>query len=168
MDTELLVENRIVDGQKLVRELVRSGFDVTVAFWVLPSESETWFLYIGSKSVSPDKPGGAYGVLYACLSRVPEASMGLSEIHVVPVSDPIARAAIAVRDRNGKRNPARYDGKRLGDLDIEEAWIYPKPLPWQVRQDADGHWQVLISEPDDVWLDCASEEDARALSRTAE
>jgi hypothetical protein len=98
------------------------------------------------------------------LSRLPEASMGLSETHVIPVSDPVAKAAIAVRDRNGKRSPARYDGRRLGDLDIEEAWMYPQPLPWPMRQVPEGRWQVLLSDADDVWLECESEDDARAIA----
>jgi hypothetical protein len=164
MDTEVLVENRIVDGQKLIRELIRSGFDVSVAFWVRLSESEIWVLYIGSKSLSPDRLGDAYGPLYSCLNRIPNVTITLSDIHVIPVSSPVAKAAIALRDRNRKRDPARYDGKRLGDLDIEEAWIYPEPLPWPMRQDASGRWQVLISEADDVWLDCASEDDARTIA----
>jgi hypothetical protein len=164
VDTEVLVENRIVDGQKLIRELVQSGFDVTVAFWVRLGDSEVWILYISSKSVSPERLGEAYGPLYTCLSRIPDASMGLSEIHVIPVSDFTAKAAIALRDRNQKREPARYEGKRLGNLDIEEAWIYPERFPWPVRVGPTGRWQVLISEADGAWLDCDSEEDARAIA----
>jgi hypothetical protein len=164
VDTEILVESRIVDGQKLIRELSRSGFEVSVAFWVRLSESEVWILYIGSRSVSPDKPGEEYATLYTCLNRIPEVSIGLSEIYVIPFSDPIARAAIAIRDCNRKRNPARYEGKRLGNLDIEEAWIYPEPLPWSVRQDPTGRWQVLLSEAENLWLDCQSEEEARVIA----
>jgi len=164
MDTEILVENRIVDGQKLIRELSRSGFDVSVAFWVRLSESDVWILYIGSRSISPDKPGEEYTILYSCLNHVPDVSIGLSEIYVIPFSDPIARAAIAIRDRNRKRIPARYEGKRLGNLDIEEAWIYPERFPWLVRFGPNGHWQVLVSEAEDLWLDCQSEEEARAIA----
>jgi hypothetical protein len=53
MDTELLVDNRIEDGQKLLAELLKAGFDVNVAFWVRTSEEGLWFLYIGSTSVEP-------------------------------------------------------------------------------------------------------------------
>jgi hypothetical protein len=33
-----------------------------------------------------------------------------------------------------------------------------------VRQASNGHWQVLISESDEVWLECDSEEDARTIA----
>src|SRR5262249_54207691 len=37
--------------------------------------------------------------------------------------------ALALRERNLARLPVRYRGKRLGDLPIEEAYIYPKTGP---------------------------------------
>ena len=57
MDTELLVENRIDDGQRLLIELVRDGFDVSAAAWLKTSEEGLWFLYIGSKSVDASENG---------------------------------------------------------------------------------------------------------------
>src|SRR5437870_5300050 len=99
MDTELLVENRIDDGAMLLAELVRSGFDVTVATWVRTSEEGRWFFYIGSNSVSPESLADAYRTVYSCLSKIPDPRIGLSEIKLVSASNPIARDAIAVRDR---------------------------------------------------------------------
>ncbi|HEY7424546.1 MAG TPA: hypothetical protein VH682_09985 [Gemmataceae bacterium] len=126
MDTELLVEDHIEDGGKLLAELVRSGFDVTVAFWIR-SEEGRWSFYIGSNAMEPDKIGNAYGPLYACLSRISASSMILSEIKIVHASNPIAKDAIAVRDRHLGRFPIHYRGKQLGNLAIEEAYIYPPP-----------------------------------------
>lgn len=126
MDTELLVEPRIEDGRKLLGELVRDGFDVTVAVWVRTSEEASWSLTIGSNSVTPEKSGEAYGTLYVCLSRLPDSSVSLSEVKLVQASDPIARDAVAVRERHPGFSPIRYNGKRLGNLAIEEAYIYPR------------------------------------------
>ena len=126
MDTEILVDNRIDDGRELISELVRDGFDVTVAFWVNTSEEGLWFLYIGSTSVHAERLGGAYGAVYACLRRLPNPPFSLSEIKLVDAHNPIARDAIAVRDRASTRIPIRYRGKRLGNLSIDEAYIYPR------------------------------------------
>ena len=52
MDTEILVDDRIEDGQRLVSQLVRDGFAVVAAFWIKPSEEELWQLYIASPSVN--------------------------------------------------------------------------------------------------------------------
>jgi hypothetical protein len=137
MEQELLVENRFEDAEKLLSQLVRSGFDVTVAFWVLTSDENSWVLYIASNAVDPGKVGLAYGALYAAMSQIPHLSVSLSEVQLVQPSEPIARDAIALRDRNQARLPVRYRGKRLGNLAIEEAYIYPKTGPMtreEVRQ----------------------------------
>jgi hypothetical protein len=117
------------DGQKLLSQLVRSGFDVTVAFWVRTGEADLWHLYIGSNAVTPGNVGDAYGTLYTCLSKIPDASVSFSEVKMVPPSNPMASEAIALRDRNPARLPVPYHGKRLGNEPIEEAYIYPKIGP---------------------------------------
>jgi len=121
MDTELLVDNRIEDGQKLVAELVIAGFDVSVAFWVKTSEEGLWFLYIGSTSVEPSIIGDAYRTLYACLSKIPDPWVGMSEVKLIQASNPIAKDAMAARDRQPGHLLVRFQGKRLGNLSIEEA-----------------------------------------------
>lgn len=137
MEQELLVENRIEDGEKLLAELVRSSFDVSVAFWVLTSEENSWFLYIGSNTIKPDRVGDSYGMLYTSLSKLPDISVSISDVKLVHPSNPIARGAIGERDRRPGRIPVSYRGKRLGDMAIEEAYIYPRIGPMtrdEVRQ----------------------------------
>lgn len=114
------------DGQRLVTELIIAGFDVSVAFWVKTSEEGLWFLYVGSASVEPSKIGDAYRTVYACLRKIPDSSMGMSEVKLIQADNPIAKDAIAVRDRQAGRLPVRFQGKRLGNLSIEEAYIYPR------------------------------------------
>ncbi len=164
MDSELLVDPPLEDGRKLIAELRRDGFDVTVAFWVRTTEEGLWHLYIGSNSVGAERLGDAYSIVYACLRRMPNSSISLHQINLVHPTNSIALDAIAVRDQNPGRTATHYEGKRLGNLAIEEAYIYPLPFPWAVRQGPNGQWQVLISEADDIWLDCESEEDARAIA----
>ena len=38
MAAELLVDSRIDDGERVVDQLIRDNFEVTVAFWVKPGE----------------------------------------------------------------------------------------------------------------------------------
>jgi hypothetical protein len=102
-------------------------FDVTVAFWVKTSEEGLWFLYIGSASVRNMSLADAYRVVYEALRRIPGAGVPLSSIKLVDADNPIARSAIEVRDRFPARLPTRYNGKRLGSMAIEEAYIYPRP-----------------------------------------
>jgi hypothetical protein len=128
MDTELLVEDRIDDGRKLLAELLRDDFDVTVAFWAKTSEEGLWFLYVGSTTFAPERLGDAYRTAYDCLRRIADPCIALSEIKLVEATNPIARDAIAVRDRYPARIPTRYRETRLGNLSFDEAYIYPRNI----------------------------------------
>jgi hypothetical protein len=145
VDQELLVDNRIDDGERLLAQLVRSGFDVTVAFWV--RATNLWDLYIGSDAVDPSNVGDAYRTLYTCLTKIPDASVSISEVKIVHPSNPVARAAMAERDRRPGRLPVPYRGTRLGPLDIEEAYIYPKIGP-MTREDVRQTVMALMNRSD--------------------
>jgi hypothetical protein len=134
--TELLVENRIDDGQRLLIELVRDGFDVSAAAWLKTSEEGLWFLYIGSKSVDAGKLANAYRTVYACLRRIPDSWIDMSAVKLVHDTNPIARDVVAIRDRYpGGRIPTRYGGERIGNIAIEEAYLYPRITPGLTRDE---------------------------------
>jgi hypothetical protein len=125
MDTELLVDNRVEDGRKLLAELAAQGFDVAIAFWVRTSEEGLWFLYIASSRIGRVSIADAYRSVYAALRPMKDASLSVSEIKLIAPDNPIAVDALAIRQRFSARMPSRYNGKRLGQLAIEEAYIYP-------------------------------------------
>jgi hypothetical protein len=132
MDTELLVEGQIDDGQRLIEQLVRDGFEVSAAFWVKTSEEGLWHLYIASPSVGAEKLGESYRKVYASLNKVSDSWVSPSDIKLVNDMNPIAQDAIEVRDRQPAKIPTRYHGKRLGSLPINEAYIYPPSTPEKV------------------------------------
>lgn len=68
----------------------------------------------------------AYRTAYSALSRIPHTNISISNIKIVEDTNPIAKAAIEIRDRYPARLPTRYNGKRLGSIAIEEAYIYPR------------------------------------------
>jgi hypothetical protein len=126
MVTELLVESQIEDGRRFVEQLVRDGFEVTVAFWVKTSEEGSWHLFIASPSVDAEKPSGAYRKVYASLSKIPDIGISPSDIKLISSTNPIAQDALEMRgDRYPGRISTLYQGKRLGGLSIREAYIYP-------------------------------------------
>jgi hypothetical protein len=125
---ELLVDRRIEEGQQLLAELFKAGFEVTVAFWARTQEDGSWFLYIGSPAVAPGKFGAAFVTTYDGLARLPDTSIEVSDIKLLPAKSPIARDALALRDRQNGRMSTTYHGKRLGNLTIDEAYIYPRTV----------------------------------------
>ncbi|MCH8025952.1 MAG: hypothetical protein IH866_04075, partial [Chloroflexi bacterium] len=79
MDTTSLVTEQIDDGKRLVDHLKQRGFDVVVAFWVLTSEEELWFLYLASQVVDKEGNAAAYRKVYRELSS--------SQISWIPQED---------------------------------------------------------------------------------
>lgn len=120
-----LVESHIDSGKKLIDELVRDGTDVTAACWVRTSEDDRWWLYIASKAVDDLGITAAYRVIYPTIHRIPDLWIGPLEVKLIGPKNPIAEKMVAVRDSYSARIPIRYRGPRLGELSIEEAFIYP-------------------------------------------
>jgi hypothetical protein len=126
MAAELLVANQIEDGKKIIDQLVRDGFEVTVAFWV-KTEEGLWRLYIASPSVDNQRPGKAAPALYDSLRKIPDSSVQFSEIRLINAANPMAQDAVALRNHPAII-PNEYPGKRLGHLAIEESFIYPRSM----------------------------------------
>lgn len=123
MDTATLVNEQIDDGKQLVEGLTKSGFDVAVAFWVLTSEEGLWFLYIASPVVDKDSLATAYRKVYSEISKCRLQWVSHSDVKLIGVHDTATADAIAFQ---GQNLPTRYGGRRLGNMIIEEAYIYPK------------------------------------------
>ena len=133
MVTELLVDNQIDDGRKLVAELVRGGSDVEVAFWVKPIDAELPSLYIASPLAAPDRLGEAYRRIHECLVRLQNPWVRLSEIKLVEASNPIAREAIALRDRRSGKLDVRIHDRALDGLVVDEGYIYARTAASMTR-----------------------------------
>jgi len=130
METLRGVETQIEDGQRLIDQLIRDGIEVTAAFWVRTSEEGLPQLYIASPSFNPDKMGEAFRDVYASLNTLTDCAVTPADLLLIDGANPIARAAVALRDRHSGRSPTRYHGQRLGSLPVVEATIYPPPGQW--------------------------------------
>jgi len=131
MDTDTLVEDRIDDGQKLVEELRQRGFNVAAAFWLKASENGKWHFYIVSPEVDAAGIINAYRQLHPLMRTVPQTfSINPLEVKLIGPSNPIARDVLAILSRApGPRvSPIRWNGIRLGNTSIEEAYLYPLPV----------------------------------------
>ncbi|HEX3656042.1 MAG TPA: hypothetical protein VHV55_09555 [Pirellulales bacterium] len=115
---------------KLVSQMVRDGFDVTVAFWVKTREEGLWFLYIASNDVDTTMNlGESYRRLYLSLSKISDSPIPLAKVKLINSSNPIAQAAIKLRDLAVGGMPVRAGFERLGSLAIDELYIYPRLGP---------------------------------------
>jgi hypothetical protein len=130
MDTDTLVENLIDDGQKLVAELPQHGLEVAAAFWLKPSEDGKWYFYIVSPVVDTDGIAAAYRRLHPLVRARPQPFwIDPLEIKLIGPSNPIARDVLAIYGRAPASgvSPIRWGGKMLGNVSVEEAYLYRVP-----------------------------------------
>ncbi len=148
MDTELLVEEHIDEGQALIERLALEDFDVSVAFWAKATDDGLWQLFIASSSLSTTNPSAAYHKAYLALDAIGADSFSRSDLNLLAPESAVAQAAMELRARTAPKLPIRFHGKRLGNLSVNEVYIYPKVvvplrqvfLVTYVRQDKDNSW----------------------------
>jgi hypothetical protein len=122
-----LVETQINDGQRLVEELVRDGFDVAAAFWLKAYDSD-WYLYVVSPVVEAEGIANAYRRVNAVLRRMPAPfRVDPFDVKLVGPADKLAQAVLNAQRRSPSKTPVRSGGASLGDLSVEEAYLYPLP-----------------------------------------
>jgi hypothetical protein len=103
---------------------------VTAAAWVKESESGDWYLYLATPLVT--ESGGkrpAYHRVNAVIRELQKEGFGMEPFakKVIGPHDPLARDLVANRVGWPGGLPTPFRGSRLGNLAVEEAYIYPRP-----------------------------------------
>jgi hypothetical protein len=130
MDTESLVENLIDDGKRLVEYLPQRGFPIAAAIWLKASHNSRWYFYLVSSLVATEGIQSAYGRLLPLRRQVP-GPLGIDPLKVtlIGLEHPIAKDVLTLHARapGPQGTPVRWGGRSLGNLGIEEAYVYPVP-----------------------------------------
>jgi hypothetical protein len=128
MDQGTLVENQIDDGAKVVEKLRESGFDIVAAWWMKESEEGLWFLYLASKEVNEKGIKAAYRTIHTVMAGLGQLWVDRFEVKLVGPENPIAKDVLGILARYPGRLPTRYGGKRLGNVSVDDSYIYPQPV----------------------------------------
>ena len=147
MDQEVLVDLQFDEGRALLEELVRAKIDIAVAFWVKPPEEDEWVLHIASKRLSSMTAGDAFMAVFEALNRIQSSTIDYSDVKHAKPTNPAAAKAIEIRDRHSAISPIRLRAKKLGDLPIEEAYIYPRTAGTLSRDEVVQTVAALMSRP---------------------
>jgi hypothetical protein len=136
MGQEVLVDAHVQMGEHYLKQLRATGFPVEGAFWAALAE-ESWYLYVVTPLVDKKGTRDTYTELIAHESKFAEQSLDGFDVRVVSPNDAMALAvAELVRPKPGPgpfgiKNPkpypgmTRFNGSRLGGVDVEGALIYP-------------------------------------------
>jgi hypothetical protein len=125
MDQELVVDDRITDGKKLLTQLAQDGFEISAAYWIRSSEG-SWRLYLASPLVATEGAGKAFGRVYLSLAKLRAPGVSVLDLRLIDPDNPSARAVQEIQRRHPAFMPLRTGPTRLGDLDVEETHIYPR------------------------------------------
>ena len=132
MDQGSLVEMQIDDGKRLLEYLAREGVPVQGAFWAKETDGGIWFFYLITPLVT--EAGGTRAVYFrinAVMDQMPEPLwISPLKIKVVGPTDPRARDVLNMLRRAGgaRVSPIRWSATRLGDISVEDVYLYPLPV----------------------------------------
>jgi hypothetical protein len=129
MDQDSLVERQVDDGAKVAEKLRESGIDVTAAWWMKASEEGQWFLYIASKEVDEQGIATAYRTLHTVVLTLGPLWVDRFDIKLVGRENPLTREVLDILARYPGRMPIRPGRKKLGNVSIDDSYIYPPPVP---------------------------------------
>jgi hypothetical protein len=126
MDQVPLVSHQIETGQKAVARLVEAGFPVKAAAWVKETDGGFWFLYLVSPVVDRQGPLKAYGRINAVIGDLRRESFGTDplEIKAIGVAGAVGKAIVEAGESLGGRRPGWFRGNRLGEVEIDAAYLY--------------------------------------------
>jgi hypothetical protein len=124
MDQATLVDHQIDDVPKLIDQLRLDNFDVEAAFWLYTSEADQWFLYLVSDAVDRVGTTQAYKSVYRSMRRLTGLWINPFEVKLVGPADPVAKAVLDHRAFAHAPLPTRVSGSYLGNVYIENAYIY--------------------------------------------
>jgi len=125
MDQATLVEHQIDDVPRLIEQLKHDSFDVKAAFWLYTSEADQWFLYLVSDVVGQKGITEAYKAVYKVMRGLTDLWINPFEVKLVGPDDPIAKAVMIFLTKQHAPLPMRVRGTNLGDIYIENAYVYP-------------------------------------------
>ena len=124
MGEELLVANRFAAGAEFVKEF-NEFTPVAVALWIQKAESELVYLHIACDETAGVSVRQAREEALRRLFDKRSPWLQPYRVNVIGATDPIAREAIAYRDRFVTSDVIPYEGTSIGGVGIESAYIYP-------------------------------------------
>lgn len=130
MDTTSLVSELTDDGKRIAEHLPQVGFEVTAAFWLKKAEDGQWYFYIVSPLAESERLNDAYSRLFTLIRRMPEPHwIDPLEVRLIGPSNPIAADVLAIHNRipGASKLATHWGGKKLGNVSVEGAYLYPLP-----------------------------------------
>jgi hypothetical protein len=123
---EVLSEQMIDAGAKLVERLDQSQSNVQAALWLFLPEEKTWEMVVVSPLVRTDGPKSFYKRILEANKKAgePESIISLNDIKVTDTSNPLINVLrIAISTGNGITG-IRFSKNTINGIFVEDSYIY--------------------------------------------
>lgn len=144
MDTNLLVENQIADGETLVDRLIAAGVVVRAAFWVKPTDEDRWSLFIATPLFDQVGAIAAYQQVLQVLRTLDEAWISSSDLSLIGENHEWAQAVCDVLREYPNRRATKPGRPTLRGVD--DVYIYPLSAGAVPRPKLTGEQRQLLKD----------------------
>jgi len=129
-----VVREQLDGGERLIRRLVASGFNLAGGLWTQAEGDGQVYLYLITPEVEGRDPRIAYGKLAATQKAIEQEGVHWLEridqfgVKLIPPSRPLARGVLEEYRRYPVPTPTWRGGSILGPVYSDGAYIYPPSL----------------------------------------
>lgn len=125
MELISLTDNQASDGRRFLDRLSREGFPLAAAAWIKEYDVGYWYLYVATPFVRRRSCRSGYEITGLILEAMPQPfHVGRFQVNLIRANTRLGLAILenAARLPPGEGTP--YIGFPLGDMSIDEAYIY--------------------------------------------
>jgi hypothetical protein len=126
VDSQTLVSEQIDAGLELV-ERFDKFMPVKVAFWLKPSDEDSWSLYIACDRVKQEGVANGNREIVRICQAINSPYLDMFQVKLIHADHPLARAVLDIHRRYPGKLPIRYGGRVLAGITIEGAYLYSSP-----------------------------------------
>jgi hypothetical protein len=124
-----LVTEHIDAGLELARRF-NDTYPVRAAFWLKESEDSPWYFHLASDRINDTNFDLAYREVVRLVGQGSRMWLDSSDVKVLGMSHPLAKAVFEITQKYPGILPTRLRNRLPpAGPSIEEAYIYPNPLP---------------------------------------
>src|SRR5437016_5216793 len=121
----LVIEEGEKDAGKDLIHRIGETRPVQVAFWLKPAESGQWYLYVVAEGIDDSNVDRGYREVLRLVQQMRTPYFDPFQVKLIKADDPLARAVMEVHRRYPGKVGINYNGRYLGGMSIEGAYLYP-------------------------------------------
>jgi len=123
----LVIDEGEKDAGTDLIDRISETWPVKLAFWLKPADSGQWFLYIAAEGIDDSNVDRGYKEVLRRVKEMRTPYFDPFQVKLIQGDDPLARAVMEVHQRYPGSLAINYNGRNLGGMSIEGAYLYPLP-----------------------------------------